>query len=197
MDASEFVHQLVAEPGAAVGEMSRSPGEFVGGGQPVGSPATDLDQERNELDRGLGEGVVDALSVLQVRTPLEEPGVGELLESRGQHVARNAFEGVVLEFPEAAVSAEHQVSEHHETPPVAEELRAAGATIGIAGKPVQVRNPNASGKSITDGPYLRSDLPVAGFALIEAESIEDAIHACAHTPCAVAHGVVEVWPLTT
>lgn len=41
-------------------------------------------------------------------------------------------------------------------------LREAGVVMGIAGTPVQVRNPDA-GKS--------------------------------KTPCAVAHGVVEVWPL--
>ncbi len=42
---------------------------------------------------------------------------------------------------------------------------------------------------------MRSDLPIAGFALIDADSLEDAIDKVAKTPCAVAHGVVEVWPL--
>ena len=76
-----------------------------------------------------------------------------------------------------------------------DQLRANGATIGIAGTPVQVRNPGATGITTTDGPYLRSDLPIAGFALIEADTIDDAIETCAQTPCAVAHGVVEIWPL--
>ena len=76
-----------------------------------------------------------------------------------------------------------------------DRLRASGATIGIAGAPVQVRNPDAAGTTTTDGPYLRSDLPIAGFALIEADTIDDAIEACAQTPCAVAHGVVEIWPV--
>jgi hypothetical protein len=71
----------------------------------------------------------------------------------------------------------------------------AGATIGIAGRPVQVRNPEARGVATAEGPYMRSDLPMAGFAIIEAESLEQVIEMVAHSPCAVAHGVIEVWPL--
>ncbi|MEV6710980.1 hypothetical protein AB0M48_02955 [Lentzea sp. NPDC051208] len=37
--------------------------------------------------------------------------------------------------------------------------------------------------------------PIAGFAIIEADSVEEAVRMVAGTPCAVAHGVVEVWPL--
>lgn len=74
-------------------------------------------------------------------------------------------------------------------------LKAAGAVIGVAGLPVQVRNPGAGGVQRKDGAYLRSDLPVAGFALIEAADLEDAITKVSTTPCAVAQGVVEVWPL--
>lgn len=74
-------------------------------------------------------------------------------------------------------------------------LRAAGAVIGVAGRPVQFRNPGAGGVERQEGPFLRSDLPVAGFALIEAADLEDAVQKVATTPCAVAQGVVEVWPL--
>lgn len=74
-------------------------------------------------------------------------------------------------------------------------LAAAGAVIGIAGPPVQVRNPEASGVEVRHEAFLRSDLPIAGFALIEAADLEDAIAKVSTTPCAVAHGVVEVWPL--
>ncbi len=35
------------------------------------------------------------------------------------------------------------------------------------------------------------------FAIIEAASLSDAIDMVSRTPCAVAHGVVEVWPLQT
>jgi hypothetical protein len=70
-----------------------------------------------------------------------------------------------------------------------------GATVGIAGPPVQVRNHDGTGTQTEDGPYLKSDLPIAGFALIEAGSAEEAVDLVAKTPCAMAHGVVEVWPL--
>jgi len=76
-----------------------------------------------------------------------------------------------------------------------ERLRADGALMGIAGHPVQVRNPDASGMATTEGPFLRSELPVAGFAVIEASTLEEAVSLVSKTPCAVAHGVVEVWPL--
>jgi len=67
--------------------------------------------------------------------------------------------------------------------------------MGIAGQPVQVRNHDGAGVDITDGPFLRSGLPLAGFAIIEAATLEDAISLASKSPCAVAHGLVEVWPL--
>jgi hypothetical protein len=67
--------------------------------------------------------------------------------------------------------------------------------MGIAGQPVQVRNHDGAGVDTIDGPFLRSDLPLAGFAIIEAATVEDAISLVSNTPCAVAHGLVEVWPL--
>ncbi|MGW6442955.1 YciI family protein [Lentzea sp. NPDC055074] len=74
-------------------------------------------------------------------------------------------------------------------------LRAAGVEMGVAGAPVRVRNTGGAGTTVEEGAFLRSDLPVAGFAIIEAESVEEAVRMVAGTPCAVAHGVVEVWPL--
>lgn len=74
-------------------------------------------------------------------------------------------------------------------------LKAAGTLIGIAGKPVQVRNPDDAGVQTAQGTYLQSDLPIAGFAVIEAKDLQEAIALVSKTPCAVAHGVVEVWPL--
>ena len=75
------------------------------------------------------------------------------------------------------------------------KLRSEGALIGIAGTPVQVRNPNAARLETVEGPFLSSALPIAGFAVIEAVDLADAIEKMSHVPCAVAHGVVEVWPL--
>ena len=76
-----------------------------------------------------------------------------------------------------------------------ERLRAEGALIGIAGQPVQVRNHDGARVDTSAGPFLRSDLPIAGFAVIEASTLEEAVSLASKTPCAVAHGVVEVWPL--
>ncbi|MEN3613593.1 YciI family protein [Plantactinospora sp. ZYX-F-223] len=74
-------------------------------------------------------------------------------------------------------------------------LRAAGADMGIAGSPVQVRNHDDAGMTVASGPYMSSALPVAGFAIIEAATMEEAVQLVSKTPCAVAQGVVEVWPL--
>jgi hypothetical protein len=74
-------------------------------------------------------------------------------------------------------------------------LARQGVVMGIAGTPVQVRNPNASGVLTETGPYLSSDLPVAGFSIMEAGDIDEAVALAAKSPCAVAHGVIEVWPL--
>jgi hypothetical protein len=76
-----------------------------------------------------------------------------------------------------------------------EELLQRGALMGIAGKPVQVRNPDAAQVQTASGAFMSSPLPVAGFAVIEAADLSDAINMVSRSPCAVAHGVVEVWPL--
>lgn len=70
-----------------------------------------------------------------------------------------------------------------------------GDIMGMAGKPVQVRNHDAAKVDVTQGPFLSADLPIAGFALIEAPDLDAAIQIAARSPCAVAQGVVEVWPI--
>ena len=75
------------------------------------------------------------------------------------------------------------------------ELKKRGALMGVAGAPVQVRNPLATGVKTEKSAFMSSALPVAGFALIEAADLAEAITIVSQTPCAVAHGVVEVWPL--
>lgn len=74
-------------------------------------------------------------------------------------------------------------------------LRDDGVLMGIAGAPVQVRNADAAGVETADGPFMTASLPVAGFAVIEAADLAAAVEMVSRTPCAVAHGVVEVWPL--
>ena len=75
------------------------------------------------------------------------------------------------------------------------KLQKNGVLMGIAGTPVQVRNPGAAQVETVPGPFMTSALPVAGFAVIEAANVDEAIMLVSKTPCAVAHGVVEVWPL--
>jgi hypothetical protein len=74
-------------------------------------------------------------------------------------------------------------------------LRQTGADMGTVGQPVQVRNHDAVDVTVSDGPFMSSALPVAGFAIIEAATLAEATRMVSQTPCAVAHGVVEVWPL--
>lgn len=74
-------------------------------------------------------------------------------------------------------------------------LRAVGAVLGTAGTPVQVTNHDGAGTTVKRGPFMSSPLPVAGFEIIEAATIEEAVRLVSKTPCAVAQGVVEVWPL--
>lgn len=74
-------------------------------------------------------------------------------------------------------------------------LSKQGVEMGIAAAPVQVRNHDAAGTVTQDGAFMSSPLPVAGFAVIEAATLDEAVEIVSRTPCAVAHGVVEVWPL--
>jgi hypothetical protein len=71
----------------------------------------------------------------------------------------------------------------------------AGALVGRAGQPVQVRNPDATVVQTKNVAFMKAPLPIAGFAIIEAADIDEAVKMVSKAPCAVAHGVVEVWPL--
>ncbi len=75
------------------------------------------------------------------------------------------------------------------------ELMRNGALMGIAALPVLVRNPDDTGVTTEQAAFMSSSLPIAGFAVIEAANLDEAIKLVSKTPCAVAHGVVEVWPL--
>lgn len=74
-------------------------------------------------------------------------------------------------------------------------LRQRGVIMGIAETPVQVRNPDDTGVQTNPGPFLSAGLPVAGFSIMDAKDIDEAIALAAKSPCAVAHGVIEIWPL--
>jgi hypothetical protein len=74
-------------------------------------------------------------------------------------------------------------------------LQARGVLMGVAGDPVQVSNHDGREVTTTPGAFLRSDLPLAGFAVIEAADLDEAVQLASGSPCAVNQGVIEVWPL--
>jgi hypothetical protein len=47
---------------------------------------------------------------------------------------------------------------------------------------------------IRDEPYARHELPLAGFSVIEAASLDEVIELVSNTPCARARGVIEIRP---
>lgn len=51
-------------------------------------------------------------------------------------------------------------------------------------------NPN-----VTTGAFARSDVPLAGFSVIEAENADHAVRLVAGTPCARAKGAIEIRPI--
>jgi hypothetical protein len=59
----------------------------------------------------------------------------------------------------------------------------------------RIRPVRRRGVSTAQGSFMSSPLPVAGFAVIEAATLADAVGIVSRTPCAVVHGAVEVWPL--
>lgn len=74
-------------------------------------------------------------------------------------------------------------------------LTRRGVVMGIAETPVQVRNHGSRGVATEAGAYMSSKLPVAGFSIMEARDIDEAIELASKSPCAVADGVIEIWPL--
>lgn len=61
------------------------------------------------------------------------------------------------------------------------KLQKAGVLMSIAGKPVRVR-PEAIRVETTNGLFMKSSLPVAGFAIIEAANLAEAIAMVSQTP---------------
>lgn len=77
-----------------------------------------------------------------------------------------------------------------------EVLRERGDTVAAVTTAVtSVRAWN--GEAIaTDGEFSTARLPLAGFAVIEATDLDEAIALVANTPCARAKGVVELRPIS-
>jgi hypothetical protein len=47
---------------------------------------------------------------------------------------------------------------------------------------------------VTDEAYAQHQLPLAGFSVIEAESLDEVIALVSNTPCARARGFIEIRP---
>jgi hypothetical protein len=75
-----------------------------------------------------------------------------------------------------------------------ELLRSQGGFVAPVQEATTVRAPR--GQVITqDGPFAESTLPLAGFSLIDARDLNEAIALVSKTPCASAGGIVEIWPV--
>jgi hypothetical protein len=47
---------------------------------------------------------------------------------------------------------------------------------------------------VNNEPFVRNELPLAGFSVIEAENVEEVVELVSNTPCARARGVIEIRP---
>jgi hypothetical protein len=73
-------------------------------------------------------------------------------------------------------------------------LRQRGDLVAAVGEATTVRAWDGP-PSTTNGTLAESPVPLAGFSVIEAADIDEAIALIANTPCARARGAVEVRPL--
>ncbi|HET9948091.1 MAG TPA: YciI family protein [Longimicrobiales bacterium] len=73
-------------------------------------------------------------------------------------------------------------------------LRQRGDVVAAVGEPTRVSAWNGT-PCVERGPFSQATLPLAGFSLIEADDLDEALEIMAATPCARARGVVEVWPV--
>lgn len=72
-----------------------------------------------------------------------------------------------------------------------EVIRSRGATMSAVRPQVtSVRNWNRN-LEVSNEPYV-TGLPLAGFSIIEAEDVEEVVELVSNTPCARAHGVIEI-----
>ncbi len=76
-----------------------------------------------------------------------------------------------------------------------EALRERGAQMSAVRPEVTTVRAWEGVPTVTDGPYAESKVPLAGFSIIEAESVDEAVRLVAGTPCARARGAIEIRPL--
>lgn len=75
-------------------------------------------------------------------------------------------------------------------------LRSRGALVAaVEQTPTTVRAWDGT-PDVTRGPFAESGVPLAGFGVIDAADLDEAIALVKDTPCARAGGAVELWPIT-
>lgn len=63
----------------------------------------------------------------------------------------------------------------------------------VQGTVTSVRNWGGN-LEVGNEPFARNELPLAGFSVIEARSVDEVIELVSNTPCARARGVIEIRP---
>ena len=74
-------------------------------------------------------------------------------------------------------------------------LRDRGDLVAALGEPATTVRAWDGPALATEGPFSVSPLPLAGFGIIEAADLDEAIKLVAGTPCARARGAVELRPI--
>jgi len=87
------------------------------------APLQERDQHRIEIAALIGQRIFEARRMLLIRAPLEDSGVGEALEPRGQHVGCDRQRR--LEVVEPALAEKH-VAQNEQRPPIADDVERAG-----------------------------------------------------------------------
>lgn len=77
-----------------------------------------------------------------------------------------------------------------------EVLRGRGDVVEALQRGVTVQSWDR-GAPVKQAPFARAPAPLAGFGVIEAHDLDEAVALVSRTPCAVAKGAVEVWPIRT
>jgi hypothetical protein len=77
-----------------------------------------------------------------------------------------------------------------------EELRKRGVLMAaVENAATTVRAWDGTPKT-AEGPFAASAVPLAGFSIVEAESVAEVARLVAGTPCARAKGAIEIRPIT-
>ncbi len=76
-------------------------------------------------------------------------------------------------------------------------LRERGDLVAALGPPPTTVRAWDGAPLATEGPFAVAPLPLAGFGIVEAADLDEAVRLVAGTPCARARGAVELRPIAT